>query len=84
MKSPCGSRSATHALRFLSFVVFSSVLRRRTRHKLLIGNGNDGKDGMQMKRAVLHETLENIERSVCGDIRKETEKRVVAESRHCA
>ena len=26
---------------------------------------------MQMKRAVLHETLENIERSVSGDIRKE-------------
>ena len=26
---------------------------------------------MQMKRAVLHETLENIERSVSRDIRKE-------------
>ena len=49
----------------------ASRLRRRKRHKLLVRNGNDRKDGMQIKRALLHETLENIERSVSGDICKE-------------
>ena len=64
----------THALRFRPLwciVGFDEKKRRRKGHTLDAGNGNDRKDGIQMKRAVRNETLENIERSVFGNIRKE-------------
>ena len=71
MKSPYGSRSATHTPCVFVLCGVSSALRRRKGHTLVVGNGNDRKDGIQMKRAVRNETLENIERSVFGNIRKE-------------